>query len=98
MGVEIRIPGKPKNRVNNYEKQKACKYFKARAGIEPVIGHIKHHHRMIVNYLSGTQGDAINTLLAAAGFNFRKMLRRVKAKSIAFCLYLRNTLLVVLNI
>ena len=86
LGVEIRIPGKPKKRANNYKKQKARKYFKARAGIEPVIGHIKHDHRMIVNYLSGTQGDAINTLLAAAGFNFKKMLRSVKAKSIAFCL------------
>lgn len=98
LGVEIRIPGKPKKRANNYEKQKARKYFKARAGIEPVIGHIKHDHRMIVNYLSGTQGDAINTLLAAAGFNFKKMLRRVKAKSIAFCLYLKNILMEVLNI
>ena len=40
LGVEIRIPGKQKKRANNYEKQKARKYFKAKAGIEPVIGHI----------------------------------------------------------
>jgi len=53
--------------------------------MEPVIGHIKHDHGMLRNYLSGTQGDAINTLLAAAGFNMMKMLRRIKAKIIRFC-------------
>jgi IS5 family transposase len=98
LGVEILIPGKPKKRASNYEKQKARKYFKARAGIEPVIGHVKHDHRMIVNYLSGTQGDAINTLLAAAGFNFKKMLRRIKAKSVALCQYLKDALETVLTI
>jgi len=63
--------------ATNYEKQKARKYFRARAGIEPVIGHVKHDHRMIRNYLSGTQGDAINTLLAATGFNMMKMLTQL---------------------
>jgi len=98
LGVEIRIPGKPKNRATNYEKQKARKYFKARAGIEPVIGHVKHDHRMITNFLSGTQGDAINTLLAAAGFNFKKMLRRIKAETISFCQYLQRILEYNMNI
>lgn len=32
LGVEIRMPGKPRKRANNYEKQKARKYFKARGG------------------------------------------------------------------
>jgi IS5 family transposase len=87
LGVEIRIPGKPKKKATNYEKQKARKFFKARAGIEPVIGHVKHDHRMIRNYLSGTQGDMINTLLAATGFNMMKMLRRIKVKTLDMCLY-----------
>ena len=60
LGVEIRIPGNPKKNATNYEKQKARKFFKAREGIEPVIGHVKHDHRMIRNYLSGTQGDMVN--------------------------------------
>ena len=63
---------------NNYQKQKARKRFRARAGIEPVISHIKHDHRMIRNYLSGELGDTMNTQLAAAGFNMKKMLRRLK--------------------
>lgn len=88
LGVHIQIPSKPKKKDSNYQKQKARKFFKARAGIEPVIGHVKHDHRMLVNYLSGTQGDAINTLLAATGFNMIKMLRRIKAQTSIFCQYL----------
>jgi len=98
LGVEIRIPGKLPAKATNYEKQKARKFFKARAGIEPVIGHVKHDHRMIRNYLSGTQGDAINTLLAATGFNMMKMLRRIKAKTIAWCQNLHGTVVHYMNI
>lgn len=88
LGVHIQIPSKPKKKDSNYQKQKSRKFFKARAGIEPVIGHVKHDHRMLVNYLSGTQGDTINTLLAATGFNMMKMLRRIKAQTSIFCQYL----------
>ena len=35
----------------------ARKRFRARAGIEPVIGYIKHDHRMLRNYLKGTNGN-----------------------------------------
>jgi IS5 family transposase len=42
--------------------------------IEPVIGHLKDHHRMGRNYLAHASGDAINAVLAAAGYNFRRLL------------------------
>src|SRR5262249_36521654 len=42
--------------------------------IEPVIGHLKEHHRMGRNYLAHASGDAINAVLAAAGYNFRRLL------------------------
>lgn len=90
--TEIVIPGKLPAYATNYQKQKTRAYFKARAGIEPVIGHVKHDHRMIRNYLKGTQGDMINVLLAATGFNMMKMLRRIKAETINFCLNLLVTL------
>jgi transposase, IS5 family len=48
--------------------------MKRRAAVEPVIGHIKNEHRMDRNYLAHTQGDAINAILAAAGYNFRLLL------------------------
>jgi IS5 family transposase len=45
-----------------------------RAAVEPLIGHIKNEHRMGRNYLAHTQGDAINAILAAVGYNFRLLL------------------------
>ena len=48
--------------------------MRRRAAIEPVIGHIKNEHRMDRNYLAHSSGDAINAVLAAAGYNFRLLL------------------------
>jgi IS5 family transposase len=50
-----------------------------RSAIEPLIGHMKSDHRMGRCFLKGLLGDAINAVLAAAGTNFRKLLRCVFA-------------------
>ncbi|HEX8569323.1 MAG TPA: IS5 family transposase [Caulobacteraceae bacterium] len=42
-----------------------------RAAIEPVIGHMKSDGHLGRNFLLGTQGDATNVILAAAGHNLR---------------------------
>jgi len=76
--TEIISPSVPKKETTQYEKQKARKRFRARAGIEPVIGHIKYDHRMLRNYLKGVNGDQLNTILAGTGFNLKKMLNRIK--------------------
>ncbi|SJM32542.1 transposase (fragment) [Mesorhizobium delmotii] len=52
--------------------------MRRRSAIEPVIGHIKSEHRMARNYLAGQQGDALNAILAAAGYNFSLLLRWLK--------------------
>jgi IS5 family transposase len=49
--------------------------MRRRAAIEPVIGHLKGDHRMGRNYLKGRDGDRINAVLAAAGYNFSLLLR-----------------------
>ena len=49
--------------------------MRRRSAIEPVIGHLKEEHRMDRNYLAHRHGDANNALLAAAGYNFRRILR-----------------------
>jgi IS5 family transposase len=49
--------------------------MKRRAAVEPVIGHVKAEHRMDRNYLKGRDGDRINAVLAAAGYNFGLLLR-----------------------
>ena len=48
--------------------------MRRRPAIEPVIGHVKGEHRMGRNYLAGEHGDAINAILAAAGYNFSLLL------------------------
>ncbi len=47
--------------------------LRRRAAIEPVIGHLKHDHRMERNHLLGQEGDRINALLTGCGFNLRKL-------------------------
>ena len=49
--------------------------LKRRSAVEPVIGHLKAEHRMGRNYLWYRQGDAANAVLAAAGYNFRRLIR-----------------------
>ena len=49
--------------------------MRRRAAVEPVIGHLKAEHRMNRNYLKGRDGDRINAVLAAAGYNFGLLLR-----------------------
>jgi transposase, IS5 family len=49
--------------------------MRRRSAVEPVIGHLKSEHRMERNYLAHRAGDAINPVLAAAGYNFRLLIR-----------------------
>ncbi len=55
----------------------ARKRFRRRAGIEPVIGHLKSEHRLKRNFLKGFSGDQINLIMAAAAFNFKKWMREI---------------------
>ena len=55
-----------------------------RSAIEPKIGHLKSDHRMDRCFLARLAGDAINAVLAAAGSNLRKLLRRLAAALISW--------------
>ena len=46
--------------------------FRTRAVIEQVIGHVKHYHRMLRNYLLDQIGDNMNSIQAEAGLNLKK--------------------------
>jgi len=50
------------------------KWLRRRSAVEPVIGHMKKDGRMDRNYLAGKEGDRINALLCACGYNLRKLL------------------------
>jgi IS5 family transposase len=49
--------------------------MKRRAATEPVIGPIKQDHRMAATISPTPQAMPINVVLAAAGYNFRRLLR-----------------------
>jgi IS5 family transposase len=49
--------------------------LRRRSAVEPVIGHLKAEHRMGRNYLWFRRCDANNAVLAAAGYNFRRLIR-----------------------
>ena len=74
--MTISIPSSGSPGQSYYQKRKARKKFCKRAGIEPVIGHLKSDHRMMRNYLKGTLGDAINTMMAAAAYNMRHWMNK----------------------
>lgn len=67
--------------------------MRRRAAVEPVIGHLKDDHRMRRNHLKGREGDCINAVLAAAGYNFSLLLRWFRRLLRALLLILARALL-----
>jgi transposase, IS5 family len=83
--TEVVMPN-PRKKESYYQKKQREKRCQSRAGIEGLISHLKHDHRMLRNYLKGTAGDQINTLLAAAAYNMMKWMR-LKRQEILFFLF-----------
>ena len=83
--TKINMPKPPLKKDTQYQKRKKRKHFRRRAAIEPIIGHLKQDHRVARNFLKGQIGDSINFIMAAAGFNYKKLL--VKLKKEAFWLF-----------
>lgn len=80
-GTKIIIPDIPRKNATAHYRRKAQIKFRRRSAIEAIISHVKHDFRMLRNYLKGVAGDTINSLLAAAAFNFKKWMR---ATALAF--------------
>jgi IS5 family transposase len=77
-GTQVHIPKPPLKRDTAYQKRKKRKHHRRRAAIEPVIGHLKTDHRAARNFLKGQMGDSINFIMAAAGFNFKKLMVKLQ--------------------
>ena len=92
-GTVICIPDTPKKRDTKYQKEQKRKKFKKRAGIEPIIGHVKLDHRMQRNYLKGFVGDEINLLLACSAFNLKKWMNNFLAVLFLYKMILLGTIL-----
>ena len=74
-GTKIMIPDVPRKSDSRYQRRKEHGLFCKRAGIEPTIGHLKADHRLGCNFYMGVAEDAVNFLLAAAAYNFKKAMR-----------------------
>lgn len=69
-GTHVYVQGTKRKCDDALEKR-----LRRRAAVEPVIGHLKHEHRMGRNFLLSFTGDKINSLMAACAFNLRKLAR-----------------------
>lgn len=87
-GITIVSP-RPPNAKQPYSKTTMRKKCRSRAAVEPVIGHVKHDCRMEKNYLKGFIGDHMNATLAAAGYNLRGLLRKIKQEILWHYYFLR---------
>lgn len=72
--VEVILPSAPLKRDDQKARQRKRVLCRKRSAIEPVIGHLKQHYRLQRNWLKGSEGDAINLLMAACAWNMRKWL------------------------
>ena len=92
-GTQILIPDTPKAKDSYYQRRKKHQLFCKRAGIEPTIGHIKSDHRLNRNFYKGVVGDAINVLLAAAAYNFKRAMRMLLfiCEKICEAIFFNNT-------
>lgn len=70
--IDVLLPGPPLKRDTAYQRQKKRVLCRKRAAIEPIIGHLKQDYRLSRNWLKGSEGDAINLLMAACAWNLRK--------------------------
>lgn len=77
-GVKISTPKPVRKTDSQYQKRKVRKKFRRRAAIEPVIGHLKTDFRMAQNYLHGRGSPRMNAMLAATGWNLKKMMEKLK--------------------
>ena len=68
------------------------RWLKRRQAVEPAIGHLKSDHRMDRCWLQGQTGDALHTVLCAAGYNLRWLLRAIVRLGIKVA-FLRQLLL-----
>ena len=85
---------------SKYQQDKLKKQFRRRAAIEPINGHLKTDHRLNRNFYKGITGDNINVMLAAAAFNFKRMMNKWKSSLCALVenlLCLLNTIIKSIN-
>ena len=70
--------GKTQVIIETPQNKRRYPELKRRASIEAVISHTKQHHRLGRNFLKGIAGNLANTILAACGYNLKKIYNKFK--------------------
>jgi IS5 family transposase len=86
-GVKIIMPSKPQKTDTAYLKRQKRKKFRSRAGIEPIIGHLKTDFRMAQNYSHDVKCIQINALMVAEVWNLKKKMELLKENFQLFFAY-----------
>ena len=73
------IPDIPKKPDDLCQRHKKHKLFYKLAGIEPTIGYLKSDYRLGCNFYKGVTWNAVNILLAAAAYNFKRAINALLA-------------------
>ena len=68
--------------------EKIKRRLKRRAVVEPIISQTKNDGLLGRNWVKGRSSDRCNTLLAAAGYNLRELLRFPKRVPYFLCCFL----------
>ena len=84
----ISTPKPPNKSDTEYQRRSKRKKFRRRAAIEPVIGHLKTDFRMAQNYYHGRSSPKLNAMMAAIGWNLKKLIEKLKNGLLQIYLFL----------
>ena len=73
--TQVHIAGAGRRKRSRWERMWRCR----RNAVEAVISAMKRSNRLDRNHLLGREGDRINAILSACGYNLRKLLRELVA-------------------
>lgn len=84
----IHIVGRSRKRLTRSQRM----WYNRRSVIEADIGHMKGEHRLDRNYLKGKEGDALNVVFSACGYNLRMIYRRIASTFFVSIIFIKKTL------
>ena len=91
--AEVHIVGRSRKRLTRAQRR----WYNRRSVIEADIGHMKGEHRLDRNYLKGKEGDSLNVVLAACGYNLRMIYRRIASTFFVFIIFIKKMLNFLVN-
>lgn len=86
--AEVHIVGRSRNRLTCSQR----KWYNRRSVIEADIGHMKGEHRLDRNYLKGKEGDTLNVVFSACGYNLRMIYRRIASTFFVAIIFIKKML------